>query len=371
MPNISISQLGYNIYALTDIKNLLLPQKEPEVSTEYEETYHKLEQKQTDYTRKIDDSVWEKIANTENNKNYKTLNNYFISQEITDKNDYTGIFRDKNLIVIMMESVNTIAINKKYYPNLYKLYSEGWSWDNAYSPRNNCSTGNNELSGMTSLYTINNNCTSNIYKNNTYPYSLFNLFNNAGYKTSSYHNYTEQYYARSSIHKNAGSNHYYGVQELGIPYSNLYEEWPSDVDLMEKFLAKTANDEKYMAWITTVSSHQPYNTKSELGDKYISIFADTNYDTSLKRYMSKLKVLDDAIGVLLDGLKRQDKLGDTVIVLYGDHYPYGLSTKTLNSYFDYDVTKNLEVDKTPFIIYNSEITPTKFDEYTRDVSNDL
>ena len=36
------------------------------------------------------------------------------------------MFKDKNLIVIMMESTNTILLNPEYYPNMYKLYTEGW-----------------------------------------------------------------------------------------------------------------------------------------------------------------------------------------------------------------------------------------------------
>ena len=83
----------------------------------------------------------------------------------------------------MIESGSNIMINEKYYPNLYTLYNEGWTWENAYSPRNACSTGNNEMSGMVSLYTINNVCTANRYRNNKYPESLFNLFTKAGYTT--------------------------------------------------------------------------------------------------------------------------------------------------------------------------------------------
>ncbi len=364
IPNIAMGQFGFSVYALNDVRTVLFPTGEEEIGAEFEEKYEKKEQVVTDYTRRIDDSVWEKVIENEKNSNYKKLSNYFISQEITDKNDYTGIFKDKNLIVIMMESTNNIAINQEYYPNLYKLYSEGWAWDNAYSPRNSCSTGNNEMSGMVSLYTINNSCTANIYKRNTYPEAIFNLFNKAGYTTSSYHNYTEQYYYRATYHPKMGSGHFYGVQELGIPYSNVYQEWPSDVELVDKVLELTKDQEKYMAWITTVSAHQPYYQSSELGDKYLDTFKDTNYNTKLKRYMSKLKEFDNAIGELLKGLEEQGKLKDTVIVLYSDHYPYGLDNTTLNSYFDYNVNNQLEVDRTPFIIYNTEIQATKHDEYT-------
>ena len=360
MPNIAIGQFGTNVFVGLDVKAVLFPVNVEEEVIEFE----KEEQIESDYTRYIDDSLWELVKQNEKNNTLKTLHNYYSSQEITDKNEYTGMFKDKNLIVIMMESTNTILLNPTYYPNMYKLYTEGWSWDNAYSPRNSCSTGNNEMSGMVSLYTINNSCTANIYKNNKYPQAIFNLFNKAGYTTTSYHNYTEHYYYRKVYHPNMGSGKYYGVQALGIPYSNVYQEWPSDVELVEKVLEITKDQQRFMAWMTTVSAHQPYTQSSELGNKHLDLFKNTNYNTSLKRYMSKLKEFDLAIGELIAGLEEQGKLDDTVIVMYSDHYPYGLNNSTLNSYFDYEVGAQRNVDRTPFVIYNSQLTPQKFDEYT-------
>ena len=364
IPNVAMSQFGFSIYSFVDMKASIFPAKTLSDKSTYDEKYEIQEQTVSDYIRYIDDDIWEEITKNETDANRKRLNNYFISQEITDKNDYTGIFKDKNLIVIMMESTNNIIINKEYFPNFYKLYSEGWAWDNAYSPRNSCSTANNEISGMMSLFTINNLCTANKYKNNTYFESIFNLFNQAGYTTTSYHNYTEKYYARGTIHPNMGSGHYYGVQELGIPYNKAYEEWPSDDTLIEKVLEITKDQKKFMAWITSVSAHQPYTKSSELGDKYLDLFSNTNYNISLKRYLSKLKEFDNAIGTLLNGLEEQGKLDDTVIVLYADHYPYGLTNNTIKSYLNYDVNYQKEIDRTPFIIYNSTVQGQKFKEYT-------
>ena len=364
MPNIAVGQFGYNVYSVLDVKTLLFPPKEV-IDTTFDNGYIKPVQVITDYSRKIDDTLFEGlIKKGEMNKNQQKLSNYFISQEITDKHALTGTFEDKNLIVIMMESTNDILINKEFFPNFYKLYEEGWAWTNSYSPRNSCSTGNNEMSGMVSLYTINSSCTANMYKKNVYPHAIFNLFKKAGYTTSSYHNYTEQYYARKTIHPNMGSDKYYGVQDLGISYSNVYHEWPSDVDLIEKVLELTQEQDKFMAWVTAVSAHQPYTQDSELSKQYFDYFKDTTYNATLKRYLAKLKVFDDSLGVLLEGLEKQGKLDDTVIVLYADHYPYGLTTNTINSYLDYDVKVDLEVDRTPFVIYNSTITASKYDEYT-------
>lgn len=361
MPNIAVNQFGIGMFGLLDVKAMLLPNNG--LDDEFN-SYTKPEQEFTDYTRYIDDTVWENLIESEKNSTYKKLHNYYISKEITPKNDYSGMFEGKNLIVVMMESVNNIVINEEYFPNIYKLYSEGWSWVNNYSPRNSCSTGNNEMSGMASIFTINRACTANSYKDNTYFNAIFNLFNRQGYTTSSYHNYTEQYYYRRTIHPNMGSMKYYNTVDLGIPYSNLYQEWPSDVTLMEKASDIFLQEEPFMAWITTVTSHQPYYQSSELGDLYLDEFSDTNYDITLKRYLSKLKTLDNAIGKLVEILDNAGKLEDTVIVLYADHYPYGLNNNVIESILDYDVDKNYEVDRTPFIIYNPTLTPTKFQEYT-------
>ena len=359
-PNISVNQFGITMFGLLDIKTAIFKPNNPE------ETYYfqKKEETKTDFSRQIDDTAWLKLNETTTNINYKTLNNYFLSRSITPKNEFTGLFKDKNLIVIMMESVNDIFINEKYYPTFTKLYNEGWSFPNSYSPRNSCATGNNEMSGMISLFSIYRTCTANQYKENEYSESIFNLFNNANYNTSSYHNYTEGYYYRSTIHQNMGSSAYYGVQDLEIPFSTKYEEWPSDIDLIKKAFTKIDTNNKFMAWMTSVTSHQPYSAPSEFGDKYLSLFSEENYSLPVKRYMSKLKELDLALEELLKILEEKNILEDTVIVLFGDHYPYGLPNKDLNEVLDYDVNMYNNVEQTPFVIYNKGIEPKTYQAYT-------
>ena len=354
-PSTTVSQFGINGYFLLDIKSLL--------HEKVEITYEVPKETITVTEKHFDDTIWNQIIEEEENTTYNTLNNYFISKEQTKNNDYTGYFKDKNLIVIMLESTNEIAINEEYFPTLYKIYSEGWSWKNNYSPRNTCPTGNNEFSALTSLYSINNTCVARDYKNNTYYESIFNLFKNKGYNVSSYHNYTEKYYARSIIHQNLGST-YYGAKELNIITSSTYGKWPSDKDLIEKaYPIITENkDEKFFAFLTTVTTHTPYNRSSEYGDKYLSKFKDLNVSTDIKRYLSKLTELDLALQTLLEKLEEDGILDDTVIVLFGDHYPYALDTKSITQILD--ITDSVDIDKTPFVIYNSKETPKVFEDYT-------
>ena len=263
-----------------------------------------------------------------------------------------------------MESVNNAIINEEYFPNFYNLYSNGWNFLNTYSPRNSCATGNNEFSTLTSLYSIYNTCTANVYKKNTYFNSIFNLFNEHGYNTTSMHNFTEWYYYRSTIHKNMGSQKFYGANDLKIKTS-VYGEWPSDVEFFEKafdILLNNESNKPFMTFLTTVTSHQPYSTASTLGDLHKDYFKSLGYSTASARYLSKLKVLDDAIGVMIQKLTESQKLDDTVIVMLADHYPYGLNKSSLKEVIDHDITE-YEAERTPFVIYNSSMTSETFTQY--------
>ena len=362
-PNIAANQFGIETFGILDIKTAIFPVEEANNEVEFT-SLNKDNEVVTDLTRAIDDYSWSKVAENETNVNYKNLNNYFMTRNITDKNEYTGMFEGKNLIVVMMESVNNIILDQNYYPNFAKLYNEGWHWENSYSPRNACSTGNNEMTGMISLYSIYRSCTANVYKNNKYEQSIFGLFNRKGYTTTSYHDYTEKYYYRSTIHKNMGSSKYYGVTDLKIPYNIEYKEWPSDVLLMDKSSEIFTTNSPFMAWITTVSPHQPYYSDSELSKIYYSSFKDTGYPSNVKRYMSKLKVLDDSLGELLKILEEKGILDDTVIVLYADHYPYGLTNFEISKVLGNSININNEIDRTPFVIYNHGMEPKTFTEYT-------
>ena len=370
--SLGISSFGTSMFGLLDVRTTIFKGTDFEVQEEIDFVNDKKnkEREITENSRIINDTAWEELINNTTNPTYNKLNNYFINQPIADKNDMTGIFEGKNVIFILMESTNEIIYeHPEYYPNFAKMASEGWYFENNYSPRNACATLNNEFSGMTSLYSINSICTAKRYRNNQYPESVFGIYNDANYITFSSHNYTEAYYPRSTIHTNMGSKDYYGVQRLGIPYSNEYINWSNDDDMMEailKIIDKKTKDstQPFMTWLTTVSGHQPYSVDSIQGSKYYSMTNNKNYPYDVKRFMSKLKIFDDGLGVLLKGLEERGILDDTVIVMYGDHYPYGISKDHLNKALSYNTNKDMSAEKVPLVIYNSATPGKKISSYT-------
>jgi len=117
-----------------------------------------------------------------------------------------------------------------------------------------------------------------------------------------------------------------------------------------------------MAWLTTVTSHQPYNNSSTYGDLYRKYFEGEGYSKNVSRYLSKLKVVDNALGIMIDKLSEAKVLDDTVIVLLADHYPYGLNNSYIKEIIDYDLS-DYDIEKTPLVIYNPEMTPEEHTEY--------
>ncbi len=357
--SVAMNQFGSSMFGLLDIRQSVFP-----IQVFDDFTLENLEEGESK-RKLIDDTVWKEVIDEEKNAAYNTLNRYFINQKVSSNNEKTGYFKGKNVIVIMLESVSDIILNETYFPNFHKMLENGWFWENHYSPRNACATGDNEFSGMTSLYPINTSCTVNTYPNNTYFSAIFEVFKRNGYQTTSFHDLDSHYYPRDIFHKNMGSSEYYDGNRLGISFdSNNFIEWPSDVELMEKSTSIFTQEKPFMTWITTVTAHQPYDASSTYGDKYLSMFDDTSYSMSLKHYLSKLKVTDDALGTLMNELEAKGLLKDTVIILYGDHYPYGLSPKDVQMASSYDVSIPNQIEKTPFLIYQSDLEKKTFTEKT-------
>ena len=103
--------------------------------------------------------------------------------------------------------------------------------------------------------------------------------------------------------------------------------------------------------------HWPYDSSSNLGDKYISEINKyyKDYPIDMKRYISKCMEFDKALELLLSELENKGILDNTVISLFADHHPLKFGNSTLYKYSKV-LTRSSghDADLTPFIIYNSK-----------------
>jgi lipoteichoic acid synthase len=288
------------------------------------------------------------------NDNIKEINDYINSVIPTKKNIYTGLFKDKNLIFILAESFNTIAVSEELTPNLYRLFCDGFTFDNFYNPLYPVSTADGQYLSDISLFPSDmvhslENCNENYY-----PYSLGNVFSKLNYNTYSYHNYKYDYYSRDKYYKNMGFKVYKGIGN-GLDM----DDSRSDYDLVKSSINEFINDEKFMTYYLTISGHAPYNKNNKIAMKNIELLNNYDYSDSVKYYLSTQIELDNMIGLLFDELEKYNKLDDTVIVLIPDHVPYGLTIDEMNEISDIERDNEFEKYRSSLVIYNEDINKYK------------
>lgn len=294
--------------------------------------------------------------NFDNNKNkeIESLNNYFNNATPTNKSEYTGLFKGKNLIFILAEGFNEIAVDKERTPTLYKLTNSGFVFNNFYSPVFLSTTGG-EFQATTGLIPTQETLKLWKSKKPTISYALGNAFNNLGYTTNSYHNWTYSYYKRDVTMKTLGFNNYLACGN-GLEKRIDCKWLPSDIDMIktttEDYLKK---DEPFATYYVTVSGHSPYNKNDNIAKKYIDLLEDKPYSESIKYYLAAQIELDRMLEELINTLEENDKLDDTVIALVGDHYPYTLSTDEINEVNNTQKDDTIEVNHSNFILWNNTI----------------
>ena len=285
-------------------------------------------------------------------------NNYYKT------NEYTSLFKDKNLILIECESLNNYPFNEELTPTLTKLSKEGYYFTNFYSPLYGSATSDAEFISLTSMLpSISEGQTCYTYPNNNYKYSLPNLFTNIGYDVNSYHSNYASFYNRNVFHKALGFNEFYDLEKLGIKQLENYEEdinWIPDTLLFNSILDHTNTNTKFFDFVTTVSGHMPYvDYREEIKGDLSIINSSNKYNymkDETKAYVACQMCLDKGLKILLDKLQDKEILDETIIILFGDHYPYGLVDDDAQ-YTVYGT--GIEKYKTPLIIYDPTNTEGK------------
>lgn len=299
---------------------------------------------------------FDKLIKNEEDNTIKEMHKYFSSQEASKKNKYTGMFKDKNLIVLVGESFSSLAIREDLTPNLYKLYKEGFQFDNFYTPIFPVSTADGEYITDTSLIPKEGVWSFLRVAGNYMPYSYANVFEKQGYSSNAYHNHTATYYERDKYIETMGYNSYLAVG-TGLEDRMDTSNWPnSDYEMVKTTVNDYINNEKFMAYYMTVSGHMNY---TKIGNMMVyrnwDQVKDLPYSNKAKGYLAANIELDKAVGELLSRLEQAGKLEDTVIVISGDHYPYGLTLDEINELSTFERDDKFEKFRMPFLIWSGSM----------------
>ena len=291
------------------------------------------------------------------NSEIKKINDYMLKDTGTDKNQYTGLFKDYNLIYITAESFSQIAVSEEITPTLYKLTHTGFIFDNYYTP-NNLSTIGGEFQSLTGLYPDSSILSKWRTGSNYFPYGLGKVFKDLDYNTFAYHNNWYGFQDRHKYLKSQGFTNYLGCYN-GLEKRMNCNPWPqSDDDMIRVTVPDYINSDKpFLAYYMTVSGHFGYSwAGNAMSYKNKNVVSGLSGATeSAKAYVATQVELDKALERLLNELEKAGKLDNTVIVLLADHYPYNLDLKSVNSISTYQRDNVVEVNHNNLILWNNKI----------------
>lgn len=272
----------------------------------------------------------------------------------------TGIGKDKNLIVLQVEALQSFVINLNYNnqeitPNLNRLIKDNSSlyYNRYYQLIGRGNTSDAEFVSHNSLHPSLEEPTYSQYEGNRF-YGLPWLLRDRGYTAWAMHGYKKDFWNRERAYVSQGFQRF--ISEEDYNFDEIIGFGIRDEDFLKQSIEylkelDSINSNPFYAFIVTLTSHSPFNIPEEYCMLKIK---PEHQDTILGNYLQAIHYADKEIGKFLEDLKREDLYDNTVIALYGDHFAIqngeeeidNIMTELLGYKYDYDSMMNI-----PLIIH--------------------
>ncbi len=328
---------------------------EPEVPDE------PIEEPPVEYGYNVIDIDFDAIIADTSNKSLLNVHNYVSSLTGTKQNEYTGLFKGKNLILITAESFSKEVIDPVLTPTLYRLSENGFTFTDYYQPTWGGSTSTGEFSVLTGLVpTSGVKSILNITQGNT-DFTVGNLLCNEGYSSFAYHNGSYTYYSRHLTHEKLGYDSFTAIGN-GLEKGVKDSPWPaSDLTMMEFTINDYIDKQPFSVYYMSVSGHGFYaDFNHGIASKNREAVEGLPYSTTVQSYIAANLELEYALKYLIDELDKAGITDNTVIAITSDHYPYALekgeawgnTEDYLGELYGYPVTNSPERDHNALIIWS-------------------
>ena len=285
------------------------------------------------------DIDFQALADSASDSALRSMAQYFGSLTPSKKNEYTGLFQGKNLVLITAEAFSPWFISRELTPTLYKLTHEGFVCENYYQPGWGQSTTGGEYAVMTGLLPtwVGSNVSFYASANDDMPFALGNQLRALGYHTGAYHDNIYNYYNRDKTHPNLG----YDYQGVGNGLTVTEDgSWPySDLEMVQNTIGDyidgyVSDGTPFHVYYMTVSGHGSYGWGHAMAAKNRAKAqaAYPNASTQVQSYVAANLELENALTYLLEQLEAAGIAEDTVICMSADHYPYLLAEPETDYY---------------------------------------
>ena len=260
-----------------------------------------------------------------NHSDLKTVQSYIKKNYIAPNPEYYGVAKNKNVLVIHLESFQQFLIYYKWHgkevtPNLNKLYhaNDTISFDNFFNQVGQGKTSDAEMMLENSIFGLQSGSAMSSYgTSNTFESAPAILGQKAGYTSAVMHGGAGSFWNRDNAYKSFGYDYF-----MPLSYYQNKKGYYLGYGIKDKLFFDQSI--KYMEHLPqpfylkmiTVTNHYPY----DLDKKNQSIDKTDTGDKTVDGYVQTAHYLDQAIGELMSYLKKSGLEKNTLIMLYGDHY---------------------------------------------------
>lgn len=329
----------------------------------------------------------------------------FIYKEVSKPTVNFGVCKDKNMIVILVESFEWFSFikNDEYpngldlseedyrylFPNLTKFYDESVVVNNFHSKEK---TDISETISIMGSYPTDSYVDYD-YEENVMPQTVPNILKletDGDIVNMSFHNGFKSFYNREKTHASFGfeklldSYDMYDISDelvksgkvSDVTMHDYMNEGERNLDSEMVNTCKDymfSKDKRFFTYITTITMHGMYYERDNLKkhmDKFNEVYKakDKNdkMEAILMNYVTTVMEFDDALGIMMKDLEDKGILDNTTILMFGDHNSY---YQQLSNYVkdieDYD-TENYYPDlyKVPLMIYDKDLGHQVIDKFT-------
>ena len=252
------------------------------------------------------------------------INEYFAQRGDHADNEMTGIFAGKNVVYVLMESMDDWMITEADTPTICRLMEEGINFTQFYTPGyGSARTINAEFCMNTGIYLPTTGKYVFDYVTNDYRQSIASRMVSGGYSAEVFHYNTNEFYSRGVFEPAMGYDGYNTYMDYTQEKNELYDDCYlfNNSQLNELFFreGQTFNT------IITRAAHGSYIYREVLSHyalnkypQYRGLFGSEEEDCC----RVKAKLVDDMFARLLEELEAHGQLENTVIVAMTDHYTY-------------------------------------------------
>ena len=284
------------------------------------------------------------------------IGSYFDQRDTSGENEMTGIFEGKNVILVLMESMDDWAMGE-HTPTLNRLMTEGINFTNFYTPGyGGVRTFNTEFCINTGSFLSSAGGYAFDYVTNHYQQSLASRLTAQGYSAKVYHYNDPSFYSRGVFSPAMGYEEYvcYADYVTEENERDLYDDQFlfDNAQVSESFFREGPR----LNFIITRSAHLSYIYNEVLSywglQKYPEYRGMTGDEEEDCLYL-KARLVDDMFARLLQELEQKGELENTVIVGVTDHYAYGFKDEALMLERS-GVDDVLLLEKTPCFIWSAD-----------------